>query len=153
MRPRVSTPQNLSRTMSMKSSPHPPTPEVLTKDFPSATRSPMETLTKENLVGAKPAPTASRVSIHMLFLRGSLVFIHWLSRRQEAHIHISILSSLITREKCSTMVQEPNRNRKPELSNPLSQEPKADPESPEPLFSHLFGTIPLNSFKLIQNTP
>ena len=36
----------------------PPTPEFLTKDFPSATRSRMEILTKENLVGAKNAPTA-----------------------------------------------------------------------------------------------
>ena len=39
-------------------SPPPPTPEFLTKDFPSATRSRMEVLTKENLVGAKTAPTA-----------------------------------------------------------------------------------------------
>ena len=38
--------------------PSPPTPESLTKDFPSATRSLMEILTKENLVGAKGAPTA-----------------------------------------------------------------------------------------------
>ena len=38
--------------------PPPPTPEFLTKDFPSATRSRMEILTKENLVGAKTAPTA-----------------------------------------------------------------------------------------------
>ena len=40
-----------------------PTPEFLTKDFPSATRSRMETLTKKNLVEAKTAPTAvSRTS-------------------------------------------------------------------------------------------
>ena len=38
--------------------PPPPTPEFLTKDFPSATRCRMEILTKENLVGAKIAPTA-----------------------------------------------------------------------------------------------
>ena len=38
--------------------PPPPTPEFLTKDFLSATRSRMEILTDENLVGAKTAPTA-----------------------------------------------------------------------------------------------
>ena len=42
----------------IKFSPPPPTPEFLTKDFPSATRSRTEILTKENLVGAKTAPTA-----------------------------------------------------------------------------------------------
>ena len=39
-------------------SPPPPTPEVLTKDFSSATRSRMEILTEENLVGAETDPTA-----------------------------------------------------------------------------------------------
>ena len=38
--------------------PPPPTPEFLTKHFPSATRSRLEILTKENLVEAKTAPTA-----------------------------------------------------------------------------------------------
>ena len=33
--------------------PHPPTPEFLTKDFPSAASSRMDSLTKENLVGAR----------------------------------------------------------------------------------------------------
>ena len=42
----------------IKFSSPPATPEFLTKDFPSATRSRMEILTKENLVEAKPAPTA-----------------------------------------------------------------------------------------------
>ena len=36
----------------------PPTPDFLSKDFPSATRSQMEILTKENLVGTEIAPTA-----------------------------------------------------------------------------------------------
>ena len=44
--------------MRIKFSPPPPTPEFLSKDFLSATRSRMEILTKENLVGAKTAPTA-----------------------------------------------------------------------------------------------
>ena len=44
--------------MRIKFSPPPTTPEFLTKDFPSATRSRTEILTKENLVGAKTAPTA-----------------------------------------------------------------------------------------------
>ena len=35
-----------------------PIPKLLTEDFPSATRSRMEILTKENLVGAKTAPAA-----------------------------------------------------------------------------------------------
>ena len=35
-----------------------PTPEFLSRDFLSATRSRMEILTKENLFVAKPAPTA-----------------------------------------------------------------------------------------------
>ena len=35
-----------------------PNPEFLSKDFPSATRSRMEILTKEDLVGPKTAPTA-----------------------------------------------------------------------------------------------
>ena len=30
------------------------------------------------------------------------------------------------------MAQEPNRNRKPEPSEPFSQEPNAEPEPPEP---------------------
>ena len=38
--------------------PPPPTPDFLSKDFPSSTRSRTEILTKENLVGAKIAPTA-----------------------------------------------------------------------------------------------
>ena len=36
-----------------------PIPDFLSKDFPSAIRSRMEILTKENLVGTKTAPTAS----------------------------------------------------------------------------------------------
>ena len=41
-----------------------PTPKFLIKDFRSATRSRMESLTKENLGGAKTAPTAiSRTSL------------------------------------------------------------------------------------------
>ena len=44
--------------MRIKFSPPPPTPEFLSKDFPSSTRSRTEILTKENLVGAKIAPTA-----------------------------------------------------------------------------------------------
>ena len=32
------------------------------------------------------------------------------------------------------MAQEPNWNRKPELSEPFSQKPKAEPEPPEPFF-------------------
>ena len=39
--------------MRIKFSPPPPTPELLTKDFLSATRSHMEILTKENLVRPK----------------------------------------------------------------------------------------------------
>ena len=35
-----------------------PNPEFLSKDFPSATRSRVVILTKENMVGAKLAPTA-----------------------------------------------------------------------------------------------
>ena len=35
-----------------------PNPRVLSKDFPSASRSRTEILTKENLVGTKIAPTA-----------------------------------------------------------------------------------------------
>ena len=35
-----------------------PTPDFISKDFPSAPRSRMEILTKENLVGTKAAPTA-----------------------------------------------------------------------------------------------
>ena len=33
------------------------------------------------------------------------------------------------------VAQEPNRNRKPEPSEPFSQEPKAEPEPPELFFS------------------
>ena len=44
--------------MGIKFSKPPPTPEFLTKDFPSATKSQMEILTKENLIGEKAAPTA-----------------------------------------------------------------------------------------------
>ena len=54
---KISSP-NWRRTLRIQCSPPPPTPEFLTKDFPSATRSRMETLTKENLVRAKTAPTA-----------------------------------------------------------------------------------------------
>ena len=43
--------------MRIKFPPPPPNPEFLSKDFPSTTRSRMESHTKENLVGAKTAPT------------------------------------------------------------------------------------------------
>ena len=46
------------RLLRIKFPPPSPTPEFLSKDFPSATRSRTEILTKENLVGAKTAPTA-----------------------------------------------------------------------------------------------
>ena len=47
--------------------PPPPSPELLTKDFPPATRSRLKIFTKENLVGAKIAPTAvSRTLMHAL---------------------------------------------------------------------------------------
>ena len=52
---RNGTPSLISR---IKFSPPPPTSEFLSKDFPSATRSRTEILTKENLVGTKIAPTA-----------------------------------------------------------------------------------------------
>ena len=42
--------------MRIKFSPPPPTPEFLSKDFLSATRSQTEILTKENLVGQKLLP-------------------------------------------------------------------------------------------------
>ena len=48
----------MESTVRIKFSPPRPTPEFLSKDFPSATRSRMEILTKENLVGPKTAPTA-----------------------------------------------------------------------------------------------
>ena len=51
--PKLGIPQKLR----IKFSPPPPTPEFLTKDFPSATRPRTKILTKENLVGAKIAPT------------------------------------------------------------------------------------------------
>ena len=44
--------------MRIKFSHPPPTPEFLSKDFPSATRSRTEILAKEKLVGEKIAPTA-----------------------------------------------------------------------------------------------
>ena len=44
--------------MRIKFSPPPPTPDFLSKDFPSATRSRTEILTKENLARAKITPTA-----------------------------------------------------------------------------------------------
>ena len=44
--------------MRIKFRPPLPTPEFLTKDFPSATMSRMKILTKENLAGARTAPTA-----------------------------------------------------------------------------------------------
>ena len=52
----------------------PPTPEFLTKDSPSATRSRMEILTKENLVGAKTAPTAISRTFTPLARRISLPY-------------------------------------------------------------------------------
>ena len=46
--------------------PTPPTPELRTKDFLSATRSRTEILTKEILVGAKTAPTVVSRTFHSL---------------------------------------------------------------------------------------
>ena len=58
--------KNPKRPLRIRFSPPHPTPEFLTKDFPSATRSQMEILTKENLVGAKAAPTAVSRDFHSL---------------------------------------------------------------------------------------
>ena len=49
-----------------------PNPDFLTRDFPSATRSRMKILSKENLVGTKTAATAiSRISKAFLSDQGS----------------------------------------------------------------------------------
>ena len=50
----------------IKFSPPPPTPEFLSKDFPSATRPRTEILTKENLVGTKNCSHCSFQDFHSL---------------------------------------------------------------------------------------
>ena len=52
--------------MRIKFPPPPPTPEFLSKDFPSATRSRKESLTKENLVGAKNCSHCNFQGFHSL---------------------------------------------------------------------------------------